>query len=123
MTDSSHSAVVMFLNTQKFLVSGTTKLQASFGIFNFTDITITGEPENPISLNVVGDFTSQGSYSNINISFSLRKCTSGEYFSNNNTCIVCPSGKYNLIAGSECKPCPTGAICYGGNKILAASGY
>jgi hypothetical protein len=40
-----------------------------------------------------------------------------------NTCLWCEIGTYNIDGVSACKQCPFGAVCAGGNVVLAQQGF
>ena len=124
LTDSSSSAEITVTNYKEFSISGQNKVTAGSGIYTFSNFSVFGFPGSNTSLEIAGDFSSSGSGTvKMNISVSLRDCIAGETLISNNTCQTCPAGYYNLIAYSMCTACPTGAICYGGDQIFAASGY
>jgi hypothetical protein len=38
-------------------------------------------------------------------------------------CMMCSPGTYNIDIDSSCKPCPTGAVCLGGDSFSADRNY
>ena len=55
-----------------------------------------------------------------------RECTTGEAYQDNLACVKCPFGSYSyevMKKPGECKPCPSEAICYGGDKTAPKPGY
>ena len=98
------------------------------GIFNFKDTIILGPP-NILTLNIIVSFSSRNpsSYQVANptntLSFKvvLRNCKIGEEFKDNDSCLICANGTYNLVAGAKCESCPSGAVCQG--TLLSKKGY
>lgn len=56
---------------------------------------------------------------------SLAACPSGSIPSvDKQSCTLCTAGKYAVKLGdTECRECPTGAVCYGGSNIVAKKDY
>ena len=56
---------------------------------------------------------------------SVRSCYMGEVYTDTR-CIVCSNGTFSFDpkpATSQCRECPTGAVCYGSTMIVPATGY
>ena len=124
LTDNQSTAEITASNFNDYIISGLSKVVAKSGMYTFSDITISGPPGSQTTLQIAGDFTALGSgTAKLNITVNLRNCVSGEASISNSQCEVCAEGFYSIVAGSACQVCPTGGICYGGNHIVAASGY
>lgn len=107
---------------------GDVNIISSNGTFNFKDTILLGPPNN-VTLNITALFSSRNpkSYQITDQSFTLsfevflRNCKIGEEFKNNDSCIICSNGTYNLVAGAKCESCPSGAVCQG--TLLSEKGY
>ena len=56
----------------------------------------------------------------------IRKCKSGEYFTEFETCLECDTGTYMIEPPMEpkyCIECPQEGYCYGANLITPRDGY
>lgn len=62
----------------------------------------------------------------VSFDVSARNCVSGEQYTGDFRCEVCPENKY-LIGAKEseapCQPCPDNAICYGKDVMAPMEGY
>ena len=113
-------------------ITGNTRVQAVQGVFTFQGFTITAKPNSTISIHIVtsGIDLSKGMtaapedhyQSLLSILVSLRPCVTGESLVED-TCYLCPEGKYSLSPEDSCAACPDGAICYGNSTMTPKSGY
>lgn len=113
-------------------LSGTTKVTALNGIFNFSAFTVSASPNTTVSISVSSSVINPSLkaiskdnasyYSDVGVSVSLRSCTIGES-EVKTSCIVCDSGKYSLDPKGNCNACPSEAICYGNYTMVPQPGY
>lgn len=123
--DYKTSASLIVSDSDKFSISGSYSGTSSGGIINITGFIVYGKPGTTANFSLSPLFSSASSAAAqpLNIEFTLRSCIAGEVEEFNRACTECSIGTYNLKQGSDCLSCPTGAVCYGGSKIVAASGY
>ncbi|OMJ89221.1 hypothetical protein SteCoe_8700 [Stentor coeruleus] len=125
ITDNSTlGELAVITNSTKYEVSGITKIIALSGVLNFSEIIVLGLPNTSVTLNA-SSVLKDLNYENVetSIDIKLRSCIIGEYLQNDNSCIRCIKGTYNLKAGEVCKKCPSEGVCYGGANLVASSGY
>ncbi|OMJ89933.1 hypothetical protein SteCoe_7822 [Stentor coeruleus] len=123
LTENQGTGQISVTNTLNFSLSGEVKVTARAGVLNFSSILLAGPPNSLTSLSVTGTFSSTLQLINEDFNVFVRECIIGEALVNENSCIVCQVGKYNLKAGDICKQCPIGALCFGGRNIVAGAGY
>ncbi|CAG9323993.1 unnamed protein product [Blepharisma stoltei] len=122
LTESSSYCQLEVVNSTSYSLSGKTKVQAASGLYNFSDVIVTGDPGSNVEITVSSTIVSNSNLPSGNIVFDLRNCTVGEALVAK-TCQVCTSGTYNLEAGTSCKDCPAEAKCYGKSDIYPLAGY
>jgi hypothetical protein len=63
----------------------------------------------------------------LNVGCAAIVCAAGQQAATSSlsksVCISCGPGSYNLDVNSDCKPCPSGAICVGGSSLAAQAGF
>ncbi|EQC33792.1 hypothetical protein, variant [Saprolegnia diclina VS20] len=119
-TDSSSSVVITALTTNA-LVVGSGKATAVAGVCDFATSGVQATPGHDVSF----AFTSPGLTAFRNVTMHVRACRRGEVTpSGVNECVQCPFGQFSWnTSETTCHKCPTGAICGGGDAILAIAGY
>ena len=126
-TDNLSKASLGFINQSSYSISGESESTSKEGTITFVNFTLYGKPGTMPNLTVTPSFyiseSENNDESDIHIEASLRKCIIGEVEESELKCTECANNTYNLKAGETCKKCPTGAVCYGGSKIVSASGY
>ena len=124
ITENSSVLLATSVDTKAVTVSGSIRFKVEDGIFNISQIVVKGKPESFANISFATGFKHAG-YENTEeiVEVYLRKCIVGETVRGEDSCIRCPAGTYSFEAGPPCKPCPTGAICYGDASIISAEGY
>ena len=113
-------------------LSGTTKVTAIGGVFNFSSFTVSATPNSTVSISVASTAINPELktvskdnatyYSEVAVSVGLRSCVIGES-EVKTTCVVCDSGKYSLDPKGNCNSCPSAATCYGNYTMVPNPGY
>lgn len=123
-TDSSSQAELLTdENDDETAISGTNKVIAKNGIYNFTAFIITAMPGKTIIIQVSASGIDKDKVGNagadviatptVTIPVSLRECVIGEA-SVGDTCEICPANTYSLDpANKQCLSCPSTAVCNG----------
>ncbi|CAG9323996.1 unnamed protein product [Blepharisma stoltei] len=124
LTENTSTCQLEVTDSSNYSLSGKTKVQASSGVYNFSEVIVSGEPGSKVGFTLSSSIISSDSLglSSESLEFELRDCEVGEALLAK-TCQVCDSGTYNLNAGDSCKDCPTSAKCYGKNNIYPKAGY
>ncbi|CAG9320353.1 unnamed protein product [Blepharisma stoltei] len=121
LTENGSTCQLEVTDSSNYFLSGKIKVQALSGIYNFSEVIVSGDPGSTVgfsfSSSIISSNTSEDS-----LYFKLRECEVGEV-SASKSCQICEAGTYNLIAGEPCKDCPTSAKCYGKNNIFPKPGY
>ncbi|CAG9312598.1 unnamed protein product [Blepharisma stoltei] len=130
-TDNSSEASLRAVNSST-QISGTTKVTALRGIFNFSKFTISEEPGFSIQIMVnspaiaIDKIKKSGEsfYSeNLALDIKMRECEIGEVKSGKN-CEVCPAEFYSLNPNLiSCLACPDNVVCYGNYTMVPKPGY
>mmetsp|Transcript_19548 Transcript_19548/g.35784 ORF Transcript_19548/g.35784 Transcript_19548/m.35784 type:complete len:783 (-) Transcript_19548:1495-3843(-) len=124
-TDNESICDLLPANSTSTSVTGTTRVTAKQGIYEFSDIIISADPLTQISIKVSSDVLNLISVSNDSdfvVPFKLRACESGEE-KVGGECKRCPASLYSIDPGESCKECPEGAICYGGSLMVPKKEY
>ncbi|CAG9320351.1 unnamed protein product [Blepharisma stoltei] len=121
LTESTSTCQLEVTDSSNYSLSGKIKVQASSGIYNFSEIIITGDPGSTVGFSFTSSIVSS-SLSDSSLYFKLRECEIGEALATK-SCQICAYGTYNLAAGDPCKDCPASAKCYGKNNIFPKQGY
>jgi len=53
------------------------------------------------------------------------ECPRGDFLTGGDVCEACESGKYSLSfsVNADCQPCPLGAKCFGGDRLVVQEGW
>jgi hypothetical protein len=128
-TDNFSTASIFPADTANVTLTGTSKVTALRGVYNFTEVKFSAQPGVRIkalfSSDVLDALTSQDSgYSTepLSVDMQLRECQTGEALVGKD-CVQCIAGTYSLDPTQPCTNCPSGAKCLGGSLILPDSGY
>ena len=129
-TDSESVADLLPGEMGNVTISGTTQVQAEQGVFTFQAFTLIAKPNstNDIKIHTAGvnlakaKLTTNTYQSFLPIPITFRACAPGESLIDQ-TCYLCPEGKYSLSPEDSCAACPDGAICYGNCTMVPKSGY
>ncbi|CAG9323995.1 unnamed protein product [Blepharisma stoltei] len=121
LTENTSTCQLEVADSSNYSLSGKTKVQASSGVYNFSEVIVTGDPGSKVGFTLSSSIISSSLPSD-SLEFELRECEVGEALIAK-TCQICESGTYNLNAGRSCKDCPTSAKCYGKNNIYPKAGY
>ena len=113
-----------------FSVSGNTLFYSNRGIFEVSGFYPIGYPSSKYkfkayssTLSLPPTFVSKSSPLNTLIfSLELTNCSNGEQILKN-ACIKCENSTYLIEPSNQCKDCPTGGICPGGDQIYLKPDY
>jgi len=99
-------------------LSGRLLATAQNGVLRFSNFTVTGPPEQVVTLTVMHSVLEP-----IQLNIRIRSCLLGEiYF--DQACVVCPSSTYSVDANySSCNLCPSGGNCPGDGHLYPSAGY
>jgi len=120
-TDNSSECDLLPQNPETTAISGETRVSASRGVYEFTDVIVTSEPGTTVGFKVSSAVLASPD-SMLSIQVQLRLCNPGEALVGT-SCSVCDYGTYSLDPSEACKDCPDGADCYGGSIIVPKAGY
>ena len=112
------------------ILQGSISFQAVNGVFNISGFTPRASPgssrtikaytDGIVPKKIPNDDTIYKNYIIINI--TIRPCSNGEKIGEN-ACTKCQEPRYLIEPGFNCKMCPTGGICVGGDEIWVKKGY
>jgi predicted outer membrane repeat protein len=118
--DNSSSGAITPYTSSGVSIIGNTKVVAEQGIFTFTNLLVSTQPDSQASFYFTSDSVLLKSA--VNITLKVRDCITGEALQGVN-CVKCAEGFYNLEASTECLKCPTGAVCWGNSTMSPKKGY
>jgi len=129
-TDNSSIADISPDSSDNVTVTGVTRVQASKGVYYYSEVKFSAEPGTEIRVKVASDALASveadasgySSLENLNVGMQVRECLAGESLVGKE-CVRCDSGTYSLDPAISWAACPTGAQCLGGNLILPKAGY
>ena len=128
-TDSVSLADLFPVHSSNTSVTGTTRVLAEKGTFEFGSYVITCAPGEATQVKIVTNGIDTGKTepgaevaTDLVLDVSMRKCLLGES-QLANACYPCPEGKYSLDPTEGCQDCPTGAVCLGRAQMVPEAGY
>lgn len=98
-------------------LQGVSRVIASLGRCRFTDLRVFARPGFTYLLEA-----GSARLSSVLVKLDTRNCSIGEEIKDEQ-CHMCGLGSFSLEAGTTCRPCISGASCYGGATILPKAGY
>jgi hypothetical protein len=118
-TDSSSTAELSS-SSDEVIVSGTSKVTASEGLFVFDNVIIFMEPGTNSTLTFSTTAIKQNSKALLIA--QARPCIKGEEVVGI-SCNICASNTYSLDPKNSCVDCPSEAHCYGNYSMVPRAGY
>lgn len=98
-------------------LQGASQVTARMGRCYFTDLRAVARPGYSYFLEV-----GSAQLSSVLVKLEVRNCSTGEEV-RDEQCHFCGLGSFSIQPGALCRPCPTGASCYGGAILLPKAGY
>jgi hypothetical protein len=120
-TDSSSTAEISS-SSDKVIVSGTSKVTASEGLFVFDNVILYMDPGTNSNLTYSTTAIEKKQNSKAVFTAQARQCIIGEEIISK-SCNICASGTYSLDPLNSCVDCPSQAYCYGNYSMVPRSGY
>jgi hypothetical protein len=125
IVESDNSSIADILTPDDLMsaVTGTTRVTAVMGIYEFDRVVLVAKPGSQVSFKITSNaIKSQESTSSLTVPVTFRECKSGEALVGT-SCDVCTAGSYSLDPSQACTDCPQGAVCYGGSLMVPKQGY
>ena len=131
-SDSSSYAQIQSDGSNLTDLSGRVQVDARNGIFEFSNISFIGQPNQTFDFYIVSDgvdaymkqFASDPHtyYPKVKLRISFRDCKPGESYQGL-SCYLCQANTFSLEPSQPCNSCPATATCYGGFDMVPKAGY
>jgi predicted outer membrane repeat protein len=130
MVIDNSSSLILEPVDMSLLLQGNWTFKALNGTFNLTNFIPRANPGSNQTLRIFTDGINPQKVPNddtvykndLFIKMSMRPCSNGEKIGEF-SCTICQELKYLIKPAPECKMCPKGGICPGGDKIWLKKGY